>query len=122
MCYQETRGVVEQAAEAAAEVSLQEGGVFWRHGLRVIVGDVADFCRVQVTCNGEYLPTEYCHILTLFHFDASFSGPTWTVSAVRSTRIWMEGEVEMTSKQSSVVCVDQLKHTLMNHVRLKTNI
>lgn len=50
--YQEARGVVEQAAETAAEVSLQEGGVLWRDGLGVVGHHVAaDLCRALLTCS-----------------------------------------------------------------------
>lgn len=51
MAYQEAGGVVEEAAEAAAEVSLQEGRVFWRDGLGFVGQHVgADLNRVLVTC------------------------------------------------------------------------
>lgn len=49
--YQEAGGVVEEAAETTAEVSLQEGRVFWRDGLGVIGQHVcADLNRVLLTC------------------------------------------------------------------------
>lgn len=49
--YQEAGGVVQEAAEAAAEVSLQEGGVFRRDGLRVVGQHVgADLNRALVSC------------------------------------------------------------------------
>lgn len=56
VCYQEAGGIVEQAAEATAEVSLQEGRVFRRHDLRV-VGDQAagDLSAVQFTCSTDGL-------------------------------------------------------------------
>lgn len=38
--YQEAGGVVEEAAEPAAEVSLQERRVFRRDGVRVVSHDV----------------------------------------------------------------------------------
>lgn len=36
MRYQESRGVIEEAAETAAEVSLQERRVFRRDGLQIV--------------------------------------------------------------------------------------
>lgn len=51
LSYQETRGVVQQAAETTAETSLQEGWVFWRDALRVVGHDTADICRGLLTYN-----------------------------------------------------------------------
>lgn len=51
LSYQEARRVVQQAAKPTAEVSLQEGGVFWRDSLRVKHHQTtADVCRPLVTC------------------------------------------------------------------------
>lgn len=50
-----------------------------------------------------------------------WSGLTVTVlRTVSFARIRLEGEVKLLPEQRSVVCVNQLKHTLMDHVRLKT--
>lgn len=49
--YQEAGGVVEEAAETTAEVSLQGGRVFWRDVLRVVDRHVsADLCGVLLIC------------------------------------------------------------------------
>ena len=69
--YQEAGRVVEQAAEAAAEVSLQEGRVLRRDGLWVIGDHVAaDLCWVLLTCRKE--PIDY-------------SGPWWCYFRFLST-------------------------------------
>lgn len=39
--------------------------------------------------------------------------------AVGALCVWVEREVELLSEESSVVCVDQLKHALMDDVRLE---
>lgn len=46
--YQEARRVVEQAAQAAAEVPLQEGRVLWRDGILVVAHYVAADLRVAL--------------------------------------------------------------------------
>lgn len=50
--YQEAGRVVEQAAQAAAEVPLQEGRVLWRDDMRVVAHYVTADLRVAlVTCS-----------------------------------------------------------------------
>lgn len=72
MFYQEAGGVVEQAAETTAEVSLQEGRVFWRDGLRVVGHQVAaDLCRALLTCGILFLLAQ-SHLVQ-FQFE-SFRG------------------------------------------------
>lgn len=46
--------------------------------------------------------------------------PTGAVAAAVLLAVcWVESKVELTPEESSVVGVDQLKHTLMDDVRLK---
>lgn len=54
------------------------------------------------------------------HADA-YAGLTEALcAAVRPAVRWVEGEVKLPSEESTVVCVDQLKHALMDDIRLKT--
>lgn len=131
LLYQESGCVVQEAAKATAEASFQEGGVLWRDVLRQQAHRAAGSVTAGLSICREKRKTGllfHPHLI-FWNLHVRVKLKNLCVSEGRSVLTLcsgvvlsgVESKVQLTLEHLSVVSVNQLINTLVDHVGLMTD-